>query len=173
MRGAGNIQDKPHSLTTRWVIDNNSPRASLEFSLTRMILPNLSAGIEFMPESDRYSPVVNWRFIEASGWRPAVTVGTSSAWPSSKVSGNAYILSIGNSIAKGLSAYVAASYAPSGDLWQIPAGLNYRINKDWSSHLMYDGDKLHPIITYSYGDIRTSFILLDSKSPTLAVSFSF
>lgn|GEM_PF-751865 len=173
MRGAGDIQAQPNIFTTRWVVDNNSPRAALAFSLTRQILPTLNVGIEFMPASDRYAPIAHWRFLEAKGWQPAIAISTSTAWPSSKVSGNAHSLTVANSVGGGFSAYVAASYAPDSDLWYMPAGLNYRINEDWSSRMMWDGNNLHPIITYNSGDIRTSFILLDGKSPTLSLSFSF
>ena len=173
MRGAGDSQAKPNILTSRWVIDNNSPRAALEFSYTRQILPTLNVGVEYMPSSERYSPVANWRFLEADGWRPAMAIGTSSAWPSSEVSGNAHSLTIANSLGAGVSAYVAASYAPDIDSWYMPFGLNYRISDKWSTRAMYDGNNYHPIVTYNSGDLRTSFILLDGKSPTLSVSFSF
>ncbi|MGY8732110.1 MAG: hypothetical protein ACKVK0_08225 [Pirellulales bacterium] len=173
MRGAGDVQAKPNIFTTRWVADSNSPRSALSFSLTRQIIPSLNVGVEYMPSSDRYSPVASWRFLEADRWQPAVAISTSSAWPSSTVSGNAHFITVANSLGNGVSAYLAAAYAPDGDIWYMPAGLNYRINDDWSSRLMYDGDNYHPIITYSSGDLRTSFILLDGESPTLSVSFSF
>ena len=173
MRGAGDSQAKPNILTSRWVIDNNSPRSALEFSYTRQILPTLNVGVEYKPASERYSPVANWRFLEADGWQPAMAIGTSSAWPSSEISGNAHSLTIANSLGAGISAYVAASYAPDSDSWYMPFGLNYRISDKWSTRAMYDGNNYHPIVTYDSGDLRTSFILLDSKSPTLSVSFRF
>lgn len=173
MRGAGDSQAKPNILTSRWVIDNNSPRSALEFSYTRQILPTLNVGVEYKPASERYSPVANWRFLEADGWQPAMAIGTSSAWPSSKVSGNAHSLTIANSLGYDMSAYIAASYAPDNDSWYMPFGLNYYINDSWSSRIMYDGDNYHPIVTYKTENLRTSFILLDSKSPTVSVSFSF
>ncbi|MBC8371820.1 MAG: hypothetical protein H8E25_17595 [Planctomycetes bacterium] len=154
-------------------MDKNSPRSALSYSYTRQVYPTLNVGVEYMPSSNRYAPVANWRFLEADGWRPAIAISTSSAWPSSLVSGNAHFLTVANGLGNGFSAYVAAAYAPDGDLWYMPAGLNYRISDDWSSRLMYDGDNLHPIITYNFQDIRTSLILLDGESPTLSVSYSF
>ncbi|MDP6963746.1 MAG: hypothetical protein QGF46_06220, partial [Planctomycetota bacterium] len=164
MRGSGDVQTKDNILTTRLVLDGDSPRSKLQFSYLRQILPNLNAGVEYMPSSDRYSPVINWRFMNADGWLPALAVGSSSAWPSSKVSGNAYFLTAANSLGNGFSAYVSAAFAPDGDIWYMPAGLNYKLNEDWSARLMYDGDNLHPLVSYTFLDLRTSFIMLDGDT---------
>jgi hypothetical protein len=129
--------------------------------------------MEFMPRKNRWSPVWNWRLIEADGWRPAIALGQSSAWPSSKTSGSAFTLTAAQSFGKGFSGYLSASYAPNGDLWQIPAGVNWRVNQDWTTRIMWDGNNLHPIVTRHIDNWSMSLIMLDGSDPTLAFSIGF
>lgn len=126
-----------------------------------------------MPRSDRWNPVWNWRLVDAKGWRPAIALGQSSAWPSSKTSGSAFMLTAAQSFGKGVSGYLTASYAPDGDLWQMPAGLSWQITETWSTRAMWDGSKLHPIATFHKDDWSMSLILLDGKDPTMAFSIGF
>ncbi|MDP6129554.1 MAG: hypothetical protein QF389_06970 [Planctomycetota bacterium] len=157
----------------RRVLVTGSARAPIEFSLVRKWTPSFRAGLEYMPRDERWAPVWNWRILKATKTRPAIALGQSTAWPSSKTSGSAFSLSAAKSIAKDWSAYLSASYAPNGDLWQMPAGLNYKINDKWNTRVMWDGTNLHPILTRYIDDWSLSLLLLDGTDPTLSVSVGF
>jgi len=165
--------ETPWSLSMRQVLVKGSERAPTEFSLVRQLFPNFRGGLEYMPRSDRVSPVWTWRFLEADGWQPAVALGQSSAWPSSKTDGSAFLLTAAQDFGEGWGGYVSVSYAPRGDLWQVPAGASWRFHDAWSSRLMWDGDNLHPILTHHHGRWSVSLILLDGKDPTISASFGF
>ena len=126
-----------------------------------------------MPGKNRISPIVNWRFREAQGEAPALALGMGTAWPSSKASGQAYSLTAARALGKDFSGYVAASYAPDANLWFAPAGLQYRLNRDWSTKVMWDGDRLHPVVTHHAEQWSLSFLLLDGRDPTLSFSVGF
>ena len=157
----------------RQLLVPDSGRAPIEFSLAHRLTDSFRLGVEYMPRDDRWNPVWNWRFLEASGWRPALLLGQSSAWPSSKASGSAFSFTVAQSLGRGVSAYVAASYAPDGDLWQMPAGLNWQVTEEWSTRLMYDGANFHPILTRHQKDWSMSLMLLGGTDPTVAYSYSF
>ena len=155
------------------MLTTGAARAPIEFNLSRRFSESLMVGVEYMPRDNRISPTWNYRLIERTDSRPAVAVGQGTAWPSGKVTGSAYSLTVADSIGAGISAYISASYAPDQSLWQIPAGLNWRFDEDWSTRLMWDGENLHPFLSYSLPDWDLGLLLLDQRYPTLAASFSF
>jgi hypothetical protein len=145
----------------------------MEFFVVRRINSDLRVGAEFRPEDRRLVPTWNYRLINATDTIPEVAIGQSTAWPSSKTDGSAYSLSIAQTFGDAWSAYLSASYAPNGDLWQMPAGLNYRISDQWSTRAMWDGSNLHPVLTHQHENMSYSFLLLGGTDPTLTVAFGF
>ena len=137
------------------------------------IFPNLRAGLSWMPRDNRASPVWNWRLREGTTKTPAIVLGQSTAWPSSKVSGEAYSLTFAQPINEECSAYVSASYAPDGPKWYVPAGVNWAFTEQWVARLLWDGVHLHPAISHTRGAWNFGFMLLDGKDPTITTSFAF
>lgn len=135
--------------------------------------PNFRAGLSWMPRDRRASPVWNWRLKEGSADRPAVILGQSTAWPSSKVPGAAYSLSLAQQLNEDWSAYVSLSYAPSRRQWHVPAGVNWSFQEGWVARLLWDGIKVHPAVLHTRGAWSIGLILLDGSDPTLATSLSF
>ena len=181
VQAEGDAQPTPFSFTTR-IVSGNTERAPLEFSLVYLFRSNFRAGIEYMPshgeKNARWVPLANWRLVEADGKRPAVALGMSSAWPSSRVKGEAYSLTLAQAWGQNWSGYASVSFAPkaerSADKWYQPLGLSYRWSKHWQSRLMWDGNKMHPAVSYvSNSDWSASVFLLDGKNPTLSVTYGF
>jgi hypothetical protein len=164
---------KPWSFSMRQVLVKGSNRAPTEFSLVRQFGESFRAGAEFMPRADRWHPVWNYRILEATEAHPALAIGQSSAWPSSKTSGSAFTLTTAQGFGNGLSGYLSVSYAPDGDLWQVPGGINWRFHEHWSSRLMWDGGNLHPVVTYHQDVWSMSLLLLDGEDPTFSMSVGF
>jgi hypothetical protein len=157
----------------RRVLQSDKNRAPVEFYVVRQLSPNLRVGAEYRPRDDRLVPVWNLRILEATKSRPEIAIGQSTAWPSSKTDGSAFSLSAGQSLGDGWTAYLSAVYAPNGDLWQIPAGLNYRMNDRWSARTMWDGSQLHPVLTHHSEDWSLSLLLLGGTDPTISVAVGF
>ena len=167
------MQNQPWSFNTRRTLITGADRSPIEFSLLRQLTPSFRAGLEYMPRDGRVAPLWNWRLLEATDHRPALVLGQGTAWPSGKVTGAAYSLTVAQAFSDGWSAYVSASYAPDNQLWQMPAGVQRRLSKEWSTKMMWDGSKLHPFLTYHGEQVNISLLLLDGKIPTLGLSVLF
>lgn len=117
--------------------------------------------------------MVNWRVLEAGPDIPAVVIGTSSAWPSSEVDGNAVFVTAAQLLADGVSGSVSLSYGLDEKKWRVPASLRAALGDNLDGTLVFDGSNFHPLVTYRLEDVSLSFILLDGEDPTISVSWSF
>ncbi|MAE29083.1 MAG: hypothetical protein QF599_02175 [Planctomycetota bacterium] len=150
-----------------------SDRSPLEFSLTHRLLDNLQLGLEYDAEEDSFFPLVNWRVLDAAGKQPALALGISSAWPSSQVDGSALFVTAAQNIAPGLSLSASLSYGLEDQRFRTPGSLRYALTSNLSTTLFYDGNNLHPLASYSHGDLSYSLILLGASDPALSVSWGF
>jgi hypothetical protein len=170
--GAGQIQSGLWSLTGRFVLAD-SDRSPVEFSLAHRLRDDLQVGIEYDPEEGEVYPLVNWRFMEATEDRPALAVGTSSAWPSREVDGNAVFLTAAQNLGAGLSGSLSLSYGIEDERVRVPASLNYTLSEGWTGTMIYDGDNLHPVVTVRRTSLSYSLILLNGEEPTISISWGF
>ena len=100
-------------------------------------------------------------------------VGTSSAWPSGEVDGNAFFLSAASLLNSRTSGSVSISYTPDDGSWKIPGSLQYALSETVDGSLIWDGDNLHPLVTWYGGKINLSFILLGGEDPTISTTIAF
>ena len=173
VQGSGKIQEQVFSLTTRWINSTKTLRAPLAFTLVRLFGESFRIGIEHMPKSDKSFLVWNWRLLEATPKTPALAIGQSSAWPSSEVTGSAFSVTAAQALNANWHAYLSASFAPDQARWFLPAGLAYRLTPAFKARAMWDGNRLHPAISYQQSDWGLSFFLLDGRDPTLSLSVGF
>ena len=138
--------------------------------MVRPVSERLQLGIEYNYEEDALSPVAVWRIVDASENTPAVMLGTSSAWPSGEVDGNALTITLASMIGKDTSVTLGAAYIPDNEEWRSPASLSRRLTDSLSVSLMYDGDTLHPLLIMDRQGASISFILLGGEDPAIAVS---
>ena len=120
----------------RNIIVEETNREKLEFSLTHKISPDLQIGLEYGADSDDYFPLVNYRLREAKDGLPTFIVGTSSAWPSGEVDGNAFFLSAASLLNPRASGSVSISYTPDDGSWKIPGSLQYALSENIDGSLI-------------------------------------
>ena len=97
-------------------------------------------------------------------------IGTSSAWPSGDVDGNALTITAASMIGMDTSVTFGAAYIPDAEEWRSPASVSYRIKDGLSATVMYDGENLHPIMTIDRVGASIQLILLGGEDPAIAVS---
>ena len=152
------------------VFPQDTNRAPLEYSLVHLVNERLQLGVEYNYSEDNFSPVAMYRLIDATEKTPAVMIGTSSAWPSSQVDGNAYTVTLAKMLDENTSATLAAAYIPDNEDWLMPASLSRRLTDNLSMSVMYDGDDLHPLLILDREHASVSFILLGGEDPAISVS---
>ncbi len=157
----------------RNILAEETNREKLEFSLTHRVSQNLQIGLEHGADSNEYFPLINYRLREAKDGLPAFIVGTSSAWPSGEVDGNAFFLSAASLLNSRTSGSVSISYTPDDGSWKIPGSLQYALSETVDGSLIWDGDNLHPLVTWYGGKINLSFILLGGEDPTISTTIAF
>jgi hypothetical protein len=152
------------------VFPQDTNRAPLEYSLVHPVSERLQLGIEYNYSEENISPIAMYRLIDATEDTPAVMLGTSSAWPSSEVDGNAYTVTLAKMLDEDTSATLGAAYIPDNDDWRMPASLSRRLTETLSASVMYDGDTLHPLLILDQAGASISFILLGGEDPAISVS---
>jgi len=130
-------------------------------------------GFEVGVDSEEYYPVMNYRILDATEEHPALVIGTSSAWPSDEVDGNAVTLTAAQMLGPRLSGSLGLAHILDNSEWRIPASLRYGIRPNLEGTIMYDGRQLHPLLTWRRDKFSFSFILLGAEDPTLSVSVGF
>jgi len=127
-------------------------------------------GVEYDYMEDQVHPVVIYRVIEATEGRPAIMLGTSSAWPSGEVDGNAFTLTASQMLRDDLNFSLGVAQILETEEWRYPGSISYQIKEGLSTTLMYDGDNLHPLLTVDREGASFQFILLGGRDPAVAVS---
>ena len=171
--------------TDRWifglrVIPNVVRRAQLRSTLTYRLHPRLSAGIEVNPRADtaagRVSPLLNWLAITETENRPALIVGTSSDRIGTPEGQSLYATlskNLRRETGLPIAPYAGAAYSTHEHRWLGLAGLNVYFPRDFSSQLIFDGVRLHPILSYTRGRHVVSFVLAFSNKPGFSYSVGF
>ena len=127
-------------------------------------------GVEYDYMEGQVHPVVIYRALEATEGRPAIILGTSSAWPSGEVDGNAATLTASQMLSDDLNFSLGVAQILETEEWRYPGSISYQIKEGLSTTLMYDGDNLHPILTVDRSGASFQFILLGGEDPAIAVS---
>ncbi|MDC0852794.1 hypothetical protein OAP77_00420 [Planctomycetota bacterium] len=157
----------------RNVLAENTNREKLEFSLVHRISADLQAGVEYGADSNELFPMVNYRLLSATESTPAIILGTSSAWPSGEVDGNAFFISTASMLSDRSSGSLSLSYTPDDESWKIPASYRYVISDQIDGTLIWDGEDLHPLLTWRGSKINLSLILLSGEDLTLSTTVNF
>ena len=152
------------------VFPPDTNRSPLEYSLVRPVNDRLQLGVEYDYGEDKMHPVAVYRVIDATEDTPAVMIGTSSAWPSGDVDGNALTVTAASMVGEDLSVTFGAAYIIDTEDWRSPASFSYRIRDGLSVSVMYDGDILHPLMTIDRVGASIQLILLGGEDPAIAVS---
>jgi hypothetical protein len=162
------------------VIPGAVPRASLRTTLTYRLHPRLTAGIELNPRADdasgRVSPLLNWLVMPETERRPALILGTSSdriGTPDGQSFYATFSKNLKRETRLPVAPYVGVSYGTYEHRWLPLAGLNVYFTKKFSSLVIYDGVRVHPMLNYTHGRHNFSFVLAFANNPGFSYSISF
>ena len=157
----------------RNVLVEETNREKLEFRLVHRVSEDLQAGIEYGADSNELYPMINYRLVSATDDTPAIIVGTSSAWPSGEVDGNAFFISTATLLSDRSSGSLSLSYTPDDESWKIPASYRYVLTDEIDASLIWDGENLHPLVTWRGSKMNFSLILLGGEDLTLSTTVNF
>lgn len=179
MSGAENTNKEKWTYSVR-VIPNVVPRAQLRTTLTYRLHPRLTTGIEFNPRAaepgDRVNPLVNWVALTETSRRPALILGTSSdriGTPRGQSFYATFSKSLRRETGLPIAPYAGVSYGTFEHRWLPLAGLTVNFTPKLSSTVIYDGVRVHPLLTYVHGRHVFSFVLAFANKPGGSYSISF
>ena len=158
------------------VIANQIDRAKWRNTLTYRFHPRLTAGIEYNPLAEKVSPIANLVAITETHARPALIFGTSSDRIGTP-SGQSFYATLSKNLKHhtGLpvAPYVGMAYGTFDDRARAIGGLNINFNERWSSTVLFDGVRVHPLLNYTHGRHQFGFILERGRNPGGSYSISF
>ena len=174
MSGAG-VNDFKWTYGVR-VIANQIDRAKWRNTLTYRFHPRFTAGIEYNPLAKKVSPLANLVAITETHARPALILGTSSDRIGTP-SGQSYYATLSKNLKHhtGLpvAPYVGVAYGTFDDRTRAIGGLNINFSERWSSTILFDGVRVHPLLNYTYKRHQFGFILERGRNPGGSYSISF
>jgi len=172
--GAG-VNDFKWTYSVR-VIANQIDRAKWRNTLTYRFHPRFTAGIEYNPLAKKISPLANLVVITETHARPALILGTSSDRIGTP-SGQSFYATLSKNLKHhtGLpvAPYVGVAYGTFDDRTRAIGGLNINFSERWSSTILFDGVRIHPLLNYTYKRHQFGFILERGRNPGVSYSISF
>jgi hypothetical protein len=158
------------------VIANQIDRAKWRNTLTYRFHPRFTAGIEYNPLAKKVSPLANVVAITETHTRPALILGTSSDRIGTP-SGQSFYATLSKNLKHhtGLpvAPYFGVAYGTFDDRARAIGGFNINFSERWSSTILFDGVRVHPLLNYTYGRHQFGFILERGRNPGGSYSISF
>jgi hypothetical protein len=158
------------------VIANQIDRAKWRNTLTHRFHPRVTAGIEYNPLAKKVSPIANVVAITETHRRPALILGTSSdriGTPSGQSFYATFSKSLKHQTGLPVAPYIGVAYGTYEDRARIIGGLNITMSDRWSSTILFDGVRIHPLLNYTYGRHQFGMILERGRNPGASYSISF
>lgn len=158
------------------VIANQIDRATWRNTLTYRFHPRFTAGIEYNPLAEKVSPIANLVVVTETHSRPALILGTSSDRIGTP-SGQSFYATLSKNLKHhtGLpvAPYAGVAYGTFEDRARPIGGLNINFSERWSSTILFDGVRVHPLLNYTHGRHQFGFILERGRNPGGSYSISF
>ena len=151
-------------------------RAKWRNTLTYRFHPRFTAGIEYNPLANKASPLANLVVMTENHQRPALIVGTSSdriGTPSGQSFYATFSKSLKHQTNLPVSPYVGVAYGTYDDRTRVIGGLNVAISERWSSTILFDGVRVHPLVNYTFGRHQVGVIFERGRHPGVSYSVSF
>ena len=175
MSGTGQENQKKWTFGTRFVT-NQIDRAKWRNTLTYQLLPRLSVGIEYNPLAGNVSPLANFVALTETKNRPAIILGTSSDRIGTP-SGQSFYATASKNLKREtglpIAPYIGIAYGTYEKRARVIGGLNVYLPKGFSSTILFDGVKVHPTLTYSYGRQQFGLALVEGKKAGFSYNISF
>jgi len=158
------------------LIANQIDRAKWRNTLTYRFHPRVTVGIEYNPLAKKVSPLANVVAITETDVRPALILGTSSdriGTPSGQSFYATFSKSLKHATGLPVAPYVGVAYGTYEDRARIIGGLNITLSDRWSSTILFDGVRIHPLLNYTFGRHQLGVILERGRNPGISYSISF
>jgi len=158
------------------LIANQIDRAKWRNTLTYRFHPRVTVGIEYNPLAKKVSPLANVVAITETDVRPALILGTSSdriGTPSGQSFYATFSKSLKRATGLPVAPYVGVAYGTYEDRARIIGGLNITLSDRWSSTILFDGARIHPLLNYTFGRHQLGMILERGRNPGISYSISF
>ena len=158
------------------VIANQIDRAKWRNTLTYRFHPRFTAGLEYNPLAEKVSPLANLVVVTETHQRPALIIGTSSDRIGTP-SGQSFYATVSKNVKHytnlPVSPYFGVAYGTFEDRARLIGGLNITIAEHWSSTILFDGVRVHPLLNYTRGRHQFGVILERGRNPGASYSISF
>lgn len=167
--------------TEKWtygvrVVANQIDRATWRNTLTYRFHPRFTAGVEYNPLAGKVSPLANLVALTETHKRPALILGTSSDRIGTP-SGQSFYATLSKNLkhATGLpvAPYAGVAYGTFEDRLRVIGGLNISLDERWSSTILFDGVRVHPLINYTRGRHQFGVMFERGRNPGASYSISF
>lgn len=158
------------------VISNQIDRAKWRNTLTYRIHPRLTAGVEYNPLAGKVSPLANVVALTETHKRPALILGTSSdriGTPYGQSFYATFSKNLKHSTGLPVAPYIGVAYGTFEDRLRVIGGLNIHLKERWSSTILFDGVRVHPLVNYTRGRHQFGVILERGRNPGMSYSISF
>ncbi|HYO90693.1 MAG TPA: hypothetical protein VEQ40_03625 [Pyrinomonadaceae bacterium] len=158
------------------IISNQIDRAKWRNTLTYRIHPRVTAGVEYNPLAGKVSPLANVVALTETHARPALILGTSSdriGTPYGQSFYATFSKNLKHPTGLPIAPYVGVAYGTFEERLRMIGGLNINFSERWSSTILFDGVRIHPIVTYTYGRHQFGAIFERGRNPGLSYSISF
>ena len=157
-------------------IPDQIDRAKWRNMLTYQVNSRLSVGVEYNPLAGKVSPLANFVAVTENAQRPAIILGTSSDRIGTP-SGQSFYATASKNLEKetGLpvAPYFGVAYGTYENRLRPIGGLNVYLPKGFSSTILFDGVKVHPLLNYTNGRHQFGFMLAQGKKAGFSYSVSF
>lgn len=157
-------------------IPNILNRAKWRNTLTYQVNERLSVGVEYNPLAGKISPLANFVAVKETENRPSLILGTSSDRIGTP-SGQSFYATLSKSLEREtnlpIAPYVGIAYGTYENRARIIGGLNIYLPKGFSSTILFDGVKIHPLLNYTRGRHQFGFMLAQGKKAGFSYSISF
>ena len=175
MSGTGEENERKWTYGVR-VIANQIDRARWRNTLTYRFHPRLTAGVEYNPLAGTVSPLANIVALTETQKRPALILGTSSDRIGTP-SGQSFYATLSKSLEREtglpIAPYFGITYGTYEDRFRPIGGINIYFRERWSSTILFDGVRVHPLVNYTYGQHQFGVIFERGRNPGVSYSISF
>jgi hypothetical protein len=158
------------------VIANQIDRATWRNTLTYRFHPRFTAGVEYNPLAGKGSPLANLVAMTETGKRPALILGTSSDRIGTPF-GQSFYATLSKSLEREtglpIAPYFGVAYGTFEDRFRAIGGLNIYFSERWSSTILFDGVRVHPLLNYTHGRHQFGLVMERGRNPGFSYSISF
>lgn len=122
------------------------------------------------------APLANIHLLSEGKYRPALLFNTSTDRIGTP-DGQSFTLTLSKDLQQQLgwpvAPYIGVAYGTYEDKARVIGGLYVRYTDAWSSTILFDGVKVHPLLTYSYEQHSLSLIFVKLKTVGISYSLAF